>query len=294
MVRQEQVAAISSKGLQGIDGLVGGEVARQVLPPVSDADAVAHHPAHGVLFDVQLVDGSRCEHNALASIHISALEPSDSVLLVGALLIVVGHEHSHLLVGRRTDIAEAVGRELLQLILFLVLSADVPLVGSKTYGEDAACERGRRVEVDDTSAAVVDDVVPSAEHVAVGEVFPSLHDVGIGSEAIGIEVPHAVVVALHACTDEGVDAALIETADVVHTPIDIVAAVVVDLALGVTDDGLRAPDVGVLTTLAIAEDAGSISISNTAYGYGELRGVVRQEEVAAILAESLESIDGLG
>ena len=55
---------------------------------------------------------------------------------------------------------------------------------------------------------------------------------------IGIEVPHTVVVALDTSTDEGVDRALIQTADELHAAVDVVTAVVINLTLGVTDDRL--------------------------------------------------------
>ena len=101
------------------------------------------------------------------------------------------------------------------------------------------------------------------------------------------------MVALHTGTLEAVDAALVESADEVHAAIDVVAAVVVDLSLDITDDGLNAPDVVVLSALAVAEDARSIGLSNAADGHGELCGVVGEEEVATILAERLQGVDGL-
>ena len=55
---------------------------------------------------------------------------------------------------------------------------------------------------------------------------------------IGIEVPHAVVVALDARADKGVDRALIQAAHEVHAPVDVMATVVINLALGIADDGL--------------------------------------------------------
>ena len=115
-------------------------------------------------------------------------------------------------------------------------------------------------------------MVPRAEHGRVGGVFPSLHHVGAGSQTVGVEVPHAVVVALHAAADEGIDAALVEARDEVHAPVDVMARVVVDLSLGIADDGLRAPDVAVLSALAIAVDAGSIGLSDASYANGELGG----------------------
>ena len=175
-----------------------------------------------------------------------------------------------------------------------VLAADVPLVGSQSNGQYASCEGGGRVEVDDTCTAVVDHMVPCAEHMRAGKVFPCLHHVGAGSQTVGIEVPHAVVVALHAGTLEGVDAALVESADELHAAIDVVVAMVVDLTLGITDDGLRAPDVAVLTTLAIAIDAGSIGVGNTAHGNGELCGMVGEEEVTTVGGESFQRLDGVG
>ena len=191
------------------------------------------------------------------------------------------------------QIADGIAGELLELPLIVVRATDVPLVGSETHSEDATSEGRCRSKVDDTGAAVVDDVVPRAEHGRVGRLLPSLHDVGIGSQAVGIEVPHTVVVALDAGTLEAVDRALVETADEVHAAIDVMTRVVVDLSFSIADDGLRAPHVVVLSALAIAEDARSIGFGDTADGHGELCGVVGEEEVATILAERLQGVDGL-
>ena len=137
-------------------------------------------------------------------------------------------------------------------------------------------------------------MVPGTQHVRVGQVFPSLNDVGVGSKAIGVEVPHTVVVTLHTSTLKGVDRALIQTADELHAAIDVVAAVVIDLPLGIADDGLRAPDVAIRATLAAAKDAGSVSLSDTAHGYCELGSMVGQEQVATVGGKGLQRFDGCG
>ena len=81
-------------------------------------------------------------------------------------------------------------------------------------------------------------MVPCTKDSRVGQVFPSLHHIRIGSETVGIEIPHAVVITLDTCTLKAVDATLIETADEVHAPVDVVTGVVVDLSLSIADDGL--------------------------------------------------------
>ena len=192
------------------------------------------------------------------------------------------------------QITNAVAGEALELTLAGVGATDVPLIGGQAHCEDAASERRRGCEVDDAGAAVVHHMVPCAEHGRVGEVLPCFHHIGIGSQAIGVEVPHAVVVAFMACTLEGVDAALIETAHEVHTPVDVVTGVVVNLSLGIADDGLRAPDVVVGSALATAIDARSIGVGYTAHGHGELGGMVGEEEVATVVGESLQGLDGGG
>ena len=72
----------------------------------------------------------------------------------------------------------------------------------------------------------------------VGQVFPSLHHVGVGSEAVGVEVPHTVVVALHTSALKGIDAALVQATDELHATVDVMTTVVIDLAFGIADDGL--------------------------------------------------------
>ena len=97
VVGEEQITAIGSKCLQGLDGSCRHEVGRQILPSTVDAYAVGHHPASRLLLDVQLVDGGRCNENTLAGIDIVLLEPGNSVALVGrARLIVARHEHGNL------------------------------------------------------------------------------------------------------------------------------------------------------------------------------------------------------
>ena len=295
MVGEEQVTTVGGVGLEGLDGCRRCQVAGQVLPAEVDADAVTHYPAHGIVLDIEVVDGRRGEQDTLALVHIVGLEPLDSALLVVAISIVVGHEHGHFLFGRRAHIGQAVGSESLQLILAGIgLSAQVPLIGCQAHCEDATVEGRGGSKVDDTGAAVIYHVVPGTQHGRVGQVFPSLYYVGAGCEMIGIEVPHAVVVALDARTDKGVDAAVIQAADELHATVDVVTAVVIDLALGVTDDGLRTPDVAILATLATAEDTGSIKLGNTSNGYGELGSVVGEEQVTTVGGKGLQSLDGSG
>ena len=134
-------------------------------------------------------------------------------------------------------------------------------------------------------------MVPCAQDGGVGQLLPCSDDVGVGSEAIGIEIPHAVVVALHACALEAIDAG-IESGLVGHAAVDVVAAVVVDLSLDVADDGMNAPDVGIVAALTVAEDAGSIGVGYASETHGELRGVIGQQQVAAVIGKSLQSLDG--
>ena len=291
VVGEQEVAAVGSKSLQGADNLGGCQVAGQVLEATFDADAVAHHPTHRVLLDVELVDGGGGEDNALAGSLVGLLEPSHSVFLIIAGRVVFGHEHSYLLLGRCSHILQAVGSEAFQLVLLLVGAVDIPLVGGETHGENPTGEGGGGMEVHDTGAAVVHHVVPGAEDGAVGGLFPSLDHIGVGSKAVGVEVPHAVVVALETSALEAVDAG-IEVGNVGHAAVDIVTAVVVDLSFDITDDGMYAPDVGVLTTLAVAVDTGSVCFCDTAEAHGELGGVVGEQEVTAIGSKGFQGFDG--
>ena len=238
MIGEQQVTTVSGESLQGIDNLVGNQVTWQVLPTFFYTNAVAHHPAHRVVLDVEIVNFRCSQNNALACIYIILLEPSHCVFFIVAGGVVVSHEHSDLLVNGSAYISQTVGSELLKLILIVVGAADVPLVSCKTNSEDAARISRRRIEVDDTSTAVVHHMVPSTQHVAIGQILPGLDDIGIRSKAIGVEVPHTVVVSLETCTLEGIDTALVESADKFHTTIDFVTRVVVDLSLGIADDRL--------------------------------------------------------
>ena len=295
MIGEEQVTTVSYISLQGGNHIGRCQVTGQVLPTAVDADAVTHYPAHGIVLDVQFVDGGGSEDHALASVHIIGLEPLDGCLLITAVGIVIGHEHGHLGLGGSTHIGQAVGSESLQLVLAGVgLSTQVPLVCCQAHCQDAAGESAGGIEVHDTGAAVVHYVIPGTQHVGVGQVFPCLNDVGVGSEAIGIEVPHTVVVTLDASALEGVDRALIQAAHKLHAAIDVVAAVVINLALGIADDGLRAPDVAILATLAAAVDTGSVSLGDTAYSYGELGSVIGEEQITTVGGKGLQRFDGCG
>ena len=95
MVGQEEVAAIFAESLKGVDGLVSSQAAGQVLPSALDADAVAHDPAACLLLVVEGVDCRGRDERALARGDIVLLEPSHGIFLIGALLIVVRHEHGH-------------------------------------------------------------------------------------------------------------------------------------------------------------------------------------------------------
>ena len=177
--------------------------------------------------------------------------------------------------------------------MFSVLTTQVPLVGSQANGQDATSKSGGGFEVDNTCAAVVNDVVPSAQHGRVGGLLPRLYHVGVRSQTIGIEVPHAVVVALHASADEAIDAS-IEVRMVGHTTIDVVTRVVVDLSIDIADDGMHAPGVRIVAAFSVAIDARCISLGNTSQAYGELCGMVGEQQVTTIVAESLQRIDNLG
>ena len=96
VIGQEEIAAVGSKSLQCLDGGVAGKVAGQVLPALLDADAVGHDPAGRLLLAVKVVDGGGRNEHTLARIDVVLLEPLYGILLVGALLVVVGHEHGEL------------------------------------------------------------------------------------------------------------------------------------------------------------------------------------------------------
>ena len=109
MVGEQQVTTIVAVGLQRIDNLWRSQT-WQILPTLGQSHTVAHDPTHRVLFNVELVDGSWCQENALASIHIGLLEPCYGVLLVSrACGIVFWYEHSHLRLCRSTHIGQTVG-----------------------------------------------------------------------------------------------------------------------------------------------------------------------------------------
>ena len=96
MVGEQQVAAVGSEGFQGVDGGSRGEAAGQLLPATVDAYAVAHHPAGGVLLNVEVVDGGGGQQCALAGVNVVLLEPCYGVFLIGTLGVVVRHEHGQL------------------------------------------------------------------------------------------------------------------------------------------------------------------------------------------------------
>ena len=90
------------------------------------------------------------------------------------------------------QVTYAVAGEALQLILLLVGNiTKVPLIGCETYSNDATCKRCSRSEVYDTSAAVVNHVVPSAQNGRVGEFLPSCNHIGVRSQAVGIQVTYS-------------------------------------------------------------------------------------------------------
>ena len=291
VVGEQQVTAVSSKGFQRLDGCRAGKASGQLVPAFANTDAVAHYPTHGVLLDVEVVDGCGSKKHSLTSIHISILKPCYGVGLVGRSGIVIRNEHGYLLISRCSHILQTVGCELLQLVLFFVGIADAPLVGCKAHGEDATSKGGGGVEVDNTGAAVVNDVVPRTEDGRVGSLLPCLHHIGVGSQTVGVEVPHAVVVALHTGTLEAVDAC-IESGLVGHALIDVVVAVVVNLSLHITDDGMNAPDVVVLAAIAVTENARSISLGNTSQGDSELCGVVGEQQVTAVGSKGFQGLNG--
>ena len=109
MVGEQQVTTIVAVGLQRVDN-VGRSQTGQVLPTLGQTHAVAHNPTHGIGLDIQQVNGSWCQENALAGVNIGLLEPCYGVLLVSrACGIVFWHEHGHLRLSRRTHIGQAVG-----------------------------------------------------------------------------------------------------------------------------------------------------------------------------------------
>ena len=96
VVGEQQVTAVGGERLQGVDHLVGSQSAGQVLPALVNTDAVAHHPAGCLLFDVQLVDGGRSKEHTLVGVHVVLLEPGHGIFLVVGGGVVVSHEHGHL------------------------------------------------------------------------------------------------------------------------------------------------------------------------------------------------------
>ena len=62
---------------------------------MSDADAVAHHPAGSLLLAVEFINRSRSDERTLALSNVVGLEPGYCVLFVGTLLVVVRHKHSN-------------------------------------------------------------------------------------------------------------------------------------------------------------------------------------------------------
>ena len=293
MVGEQQVATVGGKGLERIDDIVAGQTTGQVLIAEGDAHTVAHHPAHGVVLDVEFIHLRGGEQHSRALVNIGFLEPLHGILLVVGGGVVVGHEHGHLLVGGCAHIFQTVVGEEFQLALVRIFCLDVPLVRSQAYGQHTTCEGGGRCKIDDACATVVNHMIPGAEHGRVGGFFPGLHHIGVGHQSVGVQIPHAVVVALHAGSLEAVDAALIETCGEVHAAVDVVAGVVVNLTFGIADDGLRAPHIVVLTAVAAAEDAGSQRLGQTTHGHGELCGVVGEEEVATVGSKGLERIDDI-
>ena len=164
VVGEEQVATISAECLECVDDFCRSQVARKVCIAMSHTDAVAHHPAHGFLLDVEVVDSCRREENTCAIVHIVLLEPCHCGCFVSRLLIVVWHEHSHLSVSRTADVGQTVASEQFQLVLEFVGSTHIPFVSSKTYSQNTSSKFGGWVEVDDTCAAVVNHVVPCTKN----------------------------------------------------------------------------------------------------------------------------------
>ena len=95
MVGEEEVTAISGEGLQSFDGCIRCEIARQVLPTLLDANAVAHDPTSRLLFYVEVINVRGLDDDAFAGVHVVLLEPCNGILLVGTLLIVISNEHCH-------------------------------------------------------------------------------------------------------------------------------------------------------------------------------------------------------
>ena len=96
MVGEEEVAAIGSKGLECIDHIVAGQTTGKVLITHLDAYTVAHYPAGGMFLDVKVIHLRSGEQVALATVHISVLEPFNSGLFISRRGVVVSHEHGYL------------------------------------------------------------------------------------------------------------------------------------------------------------------------------------------------------
>ena len=70
------------------------------------------------------------------------------------------------------------------------------------------------------------------------------------------------------------------------------SGMVVDLSFGIAYNGLHAPDVVVLSALAIAEDTRCVSLGYAADAGSELCGVVGEQEIAAVGSESFQCVYG--
>ena len=133
-------------------------------------------------------------------------------------------------------------------------------------------------------------MVPGAKYSRVGCLFPCLHHIRVGSQTIGVQVPHTVVVALHTSTLKAIDAG-IECGVVGHTTINVVSRVVVDLSFYITYNRMHTPDVVVLTTLTISKETRSIGLIDTAQSDSELCGMISEQQVATIGSKSLQSFN---
>ena len=99
------------------------------------------------------------------------------------------------------------------------------------------------------------------------------------------------MVALYASPLKGVDATVIQARNEVHATEDVVRRVVVYLSFHITYYRLNTPDIVVLSAFATSEDAGSVSVGDTSEPNGKLCGVVCEQQIASVGAESLQGVD---
>jgi hypothetical protein len=133
-------------------------------------------------------------------------------------------------------------------------------------------------------------------------ILEFLYGVGaVGGVGVGVEIPHAVVVfAVHlsavACAEEA-EGGMAEVIVHFEAGVDgVVGAVVILCGVGFlvyeADFGVYCPYIGAFAALAVTIDAGGEGCVDAAHFVNELGGLFGEEEVAAVLNESLEGADG--